>query len=163
MRFREIQLDQVDDLSAAILWIHVLSGAIWIGACACLAIAVSAIRAGSEEFRDFAVRGVPTLNRINLVAAVVLVIAGAAKLLTLLSSGFAPSAMFVDVLFIKIGLFFAMTMALGASLRAAAMLKLKAAGGAESARAARKVAILSGLIAAMGGAAMLLGLWLVGS
>ncbi|HTY56810.1 MAG TPA: hypothetical protein VMB26_16510 [Candidatus Binataceae bacterium] len=163
MRFRENQTDQVDDLSAAILWIHVLSGAIWIGACVCLAIAVSAIRAGSDEFRDFAARGVPTLNRINLVAAVALAIAGMTKLLTLIASGFRPSAMFIDVLFIKIGLFFAMAMALGASMRAAAMLEVTADDGPKSARAARKVAILSGLIAAMGGAAMLLGLWLVGS
>jgi len=156
---------RADDLRAAVLWIHVLSGAVWIGACACLAIAVSALTADSAEFRDFATRGVPTLNRVNVAAAVTLVVTGTARLLILvMAGGFVPSAMFIDVLLMKVALFAAMAIALGASLRAAAMLNKESASGAGSAESsARRVAVLSGLTAGLGGAAMLLGLWLVGS
>jgi len=165
MLFKANQPEGIDDLRAAVLWIHVLSGAVWIGACACLAIAVSALAAGSGEFRDFATRGVPTLNRVNVAAAVTLVITGAARLLILvMAGGFVPSTMFIDVLLMKVALFAAMAIALGGSLRAAAMLRAEDGSGAESAIAsARRVAVLSGLTAGLGGAAMLLGLWLIGS
>lgn len=163
MRFKANQPERTDDLRAAVLWIHVLSGAVWIGDCACLAIAVSALTAGSAEFRDFATRGVPTLSRVNVAAAVTLVITGATRLLILMMGGFAPSTMFIDVLLMKVALFAAMAIALGGSLRAAAVLKADGGSGAESTLSARRVAVLSGLTAGLGGAAMLLGLWLVGS
>ena len=164
MLCKQNQPERTDDLRAAVLWIHVLSGAVWIGACACLAIAVSALAAGSDEFRDFATRGVPTLTRVNVAAAVTLVITGAARLLMLaIAGGFVPSTMFIDVLLMKVVLFAAMAIALGGSLRAAATLRAEGGNGAESALSARRVAVLSGLTAGLGGAAMLLGLWLIGS
>jgi hypothetical protein len=135
---------------------------VWIGASACLAIAIPALAAGSEEFREFSRQGVPALNRINVAASIGLVVTGAGKLVSLMVRGFAPSTMFVYVLFMKIGLFMFMTAALAASCRAAATLKAQG-GTSESPASARRVAWLSGLTAAMGGAAMLLGLWLVGS
>lgn len=161
---RQTNLERTGDLRAAVLWIHVLSGAVWIGTCACLAIALSALTAGSDEFRDFAIRGVPTLNRVNVAVAVTLVITGATRLLILvIAGGFVPLTMFIDVLLMKVVLFAAMAIALGASLRAAAVLKAGGGSGAEAALSARRVAVLSGLTAGLGGAAMLLGLWLVGS
>ena len=151
-------------MRAAVLWIHVLSGAVWIGTCACLAIALSALTTGSDEFRDFATRGVPTLNRVNVAVAVTLVITGATRLsILVIAGGFAPSTMFIDVLLMKAALFAAMAIALGGSLRAAAVLKADGGSGPESAISARRVAMLSGLTAGLGGAAMLLGAWLVGS
>jgi len=151
-------------LGAAVLWIHVLSGAVWIGACACMAIAVFALTAGSEEFRDFVNRAVPTLNRLNVAAAATLVVTGTSKLLILtIGGGLVPSTMFIEVLLMKIGLFALMIIALGSSLRASAALRAQHGGGAGAALLARKVALLSGLIAGLGGAAMILGLWLIGS
>ena len=159
------ETEDIDDLSAAVLWVHVLSGAVWIGACACLVIALSAMAAGSGEFRDFVNRAMPLLNRVSVAAGLALVISGAARFLMLKAAGgFAPSAMFIDVLLAKIALFAAMTIAMAASLRASAMLRAEIDSRADSAGATtRRIAVLSGLIAGLGGAAMLLGLWLVGS
>ncbi|MGD0073671.1 MAG: hypothetical protein ABSD31_04960 [Candidatus Binataceae bacterium] len=164
MQLKANQLERTDDLRAAVLWIHVLSGAIGIGACACLAIAVSALTAGSDEFRDFAIRGVPALNRVNVVAAATVVVTGVTRLLIMMvAGGFVPSAMFIDVLLMKVALFAGMAIALAGSIRAAAVLKADGGSGAESAPSARKVAMFSGLAAGLGGAAMMLGAWLVGS
>ncbi len=163
MQIKANQPERTDDLKAAVLWIHVLSGAVGIGACACLAIAVSALTAGSDEFRDFAIRGVPALNRVNVVVAATVAVTGVTRLVMMMAGGFVPSAMFIDVLLMKVALLAGMATALAGSIRAAAVLKADGGSGAESAPSARKVAMFSGLAAGLGGAAMMLGAWLVGS
>jgi uncharacterized membrane protein len=155
----------MDDLGAALLWIHVLSGAVWIGACACVAIAGSALAAGSDEFRDFVTRALPRLNRFNAAAAMMLVATGTARFIVLaMVDGFAPSTTFIQVLAMKVGLFAAMALGLASAWRAEAALRGASANVAESVAAPmRRLIAVSGLTALLGAAAMVLGLWLVGS
>jgi len=155
----------MDDLGAALLWIHVLSGAVWIGACACVAIAGSALAVGSAEFRDFVTRALPGLNRVSAISAVTLVFTGTARLVAMMTTGgFTPSAAFIEVLLIKVALFAAMMVGIAGSWRAEAALKSVSADSEESAAAPmRRLIAVSGLTALMGATAMILGLWLVGS
>ncbi len=155
----------MDDLGAAFLWIHVLSGAVWIGACACVAIAGSALAIGSDEFRDFVTRALPGLNRVSAISAAMLVVTGSARLVAMMTTGgFAPSTAFIEVLLIKVALFAAMVLGIAGSWREEAKLKSGSADSAESAAApTRRLIALSGLTALLGATAMILGLWLVGS
>lgn len=152
-------------MGASFLWIHVLSGAVWIGACACVAIAGSALAIGSDEFRDFVSRALPGLNRICAISAAMLVVTGTARLVAMMTTGgFTPSAAFIEVLLIKVALFAAMVLGIAGSWRAEAALKSVSADSEESAAAPiRRLITVSGLTALLGATAMVLGLWLVGS
>ncbi len=151
-------------MRAALLWTHILSGVIWIAACACLALASGALATEGDEFRDFAVRVVPRLNRLNLVAAIVLGVTGALNLAQLGTSGFAFSSAFVRLLEMKLALFIAMALMLAASWRSETAMRATQAGGAGTRSAAmRRVALLSALTALAGGAALVMALWLAGS
>lgn len=168
-------------MSGALTWIHVLAGVVWIGTCACLALAAAVLTAGSDEFGDFALGGVPKLIALNAVAAALLLAAGLAKLGAIgVGRRFHFSSLFLEVLAIKAALFAAMVAALAASWRASR--RLAAACGrpppsrapappaeratTDSAAAAaemNRAALLSILTLAMGAAALMLGLWLAAS
>jgi hypothetical protein len=153
-------------IRTTVLWIHALAGGGWIAACACFAIAGLAIAAGSEEQRAFAMRAAPAIDRFNLVAAAVLLITGTVNFtLAGLARGFRFSAQFKIILSIKVMLFVAMAIALGRSLRIAAAMRAAAAREDAGAvpRAMNRMVRAHGAIVAMGSAALLLGLWLLGS
>src|SRR5208282_6405061 len=106
-------------LVTVMLWIHALSGAIWAGTCACFVMAGAAYASSPEQWRDFAMRTAPKLDRLNLAAAAVLVLSG---IVNFLIAGkmrdFAFSETFMVVLVTKIELFVAMAAALWVSWRA---------------------------------------------
>lgn len=168
-------------MSGALVWIHVLAGVIWIGACACLALAAAVLTAGSDEFSDFALSGVPRLIGLNATAAALLLAAGVAKLGVIgVARRFHFSSLFLEVLSVKAALFAAMVAALAGSWRARRRLAAacgRPAPGRASARPAgratadpaaaaaemNRITLLSIITAAMGAAALTLGLWLAGS
>ncbi len=153
-------------MATAILWTHAAAGAIWIGACACFAIAGLALGAGSAEQRNFVANAAPKIDLLGLVAAVVLLATGAISLIAAgVVRGFAFSTTFIAVLAIKIALFIVMlavltwSMRVGAAVRAAiARESIDAVLGAMT-----RMVKAHGAIVAMGGIALILGTWLMGS
>ena len=135
-----------------------MSGVTWTGSCAAFALAGSALALGSDEWREFALKVAPRIDRLNLTAAAILLLTGALNLAIVSAArNYSLSATFVTVLSAKIGLFLAMTVALTASWRAETRIRSGDASG--MAWAIR----LSGLTAVAGGVALGLGLWLTGS
>ena len=140
-------------LRGALLWIHALSGAAWIAACGCVVIAGLALETGSDEQRNFALKVVPRINGLIAGAAGLLLATGVANFALLgAARGFQFSTQFAVVLAAKVVLFIGMAMTLGAVLRA------RTAADAMSRRIR-----YHGAIAVMGGLALLLGLWLMGT
>jgi putative copper export protein len=152
--------------SSAILWTHAAAGAIWVGACACFVIAGMALATWSIEQRNFAETAAPKIDLLGLVAAALLLVTGLINLTTAgVSRGFVFSTAFITVLAIKIALFIVMivvmtwSMRIGAAIRAVvARERTDAVPGAMSRMVAAHVAIV-----AMGGVALILGTWLMGS
>src|SRR5579863_9298787 len=111
--------------TTTILWIHAGAGAVWVGACACFAIAGLALTPGSVEQRNFAAGAAPKIDRLALLAAGVLFATG---LINLYIAGlwrlYPFTAGFITVLAIKVGLFIAMvsvmhwTMRIGVAIKA---------------------------------------------
>lgn len=153
-------------LETAIGWTHAVAGAIWIGACACFAIAGLALGAGSAEQRNFVANSAPKIDVLGLIAAAVLLATGLISLTVAgVMRGFAFSTTFMTVLAIKIALFIVMiavmmwSMRVGAAVRAViARERIDAAAGAMTRMVKAHAAIV-----AMGGIALILGMWLVGS
>jgi putative copper export protein len=154
-------------LASAVLWLHVISGAVWVGACACFVLAASALSVGSDEWQEFALKAVPGLDRLNFAAASILVATGILNLLFAgAARGFYFSSMFLGVLAAKIALLIVMVFALAASFRAETQLRDAVARGDRNpgaASAIRRYTIASGLTVAAGILALGLGLWLAGS
>jgi hypothetical protein len=150
--------DDLMTLRTVLLWIHALSGIIWTGACASFVLAGSALAAGSEEWRDFALRVAPRLDRLNLGAAAVLLATGGLNLaIAGAMRNYSFSRAFVGVLGAKAALFAAMAVMLGASWRAEAALRSDLSTGMN------RMLKLCGLTAIAGATALGLGLWLAGS
>jgi len=149
-------------LATVMLWIHALAGAIWTGTCACFVIAGAAYASSPEQWRDFAMRTAPRLDRLNLAAAAVLTLSGIVNFLVAgTMRRFAFSETFMVVLAIKIALLVAMAAALAVSWRAeSAML---AAGASEAAAATNRIARAYGFTVVAGALALGFGLWLMGS
>jgi len=153
-------------LGTAILWTHAAAGAIWIGACACFAIAGLALGAGSAEQRNFVANAAPKIDLLGLVAAVVLLATG---VISLIAAGvvrdFAFSTTFITVLAIKIALFIVMLAVMTWSMRAGAAVRAAIAreGSDTVAGAMSRMVKSHAAIVAMGGIALILGTWLMGS
>jgi putative copper export protein len=153
-------------LSSAILWTHAAAGAIWVGACACFVIAGLALSAGSIEQRNFVENAAPKIDLLGLFAAIVLLITGFINLMTAgVARHFVFSTAFMSVLVIKIGLFILMivlmtwSMRIGAAIRAViGRERVDAVPGAMTRMTRAHLAIV-----AMGGIALILGTWLMGS
>ena len=144
-------------LTSAVLWIHVLSGALWVGTCMTFILAASAASTNGEQI-ELAARTVPRLNRLNQIAAALVPLTG---LLNLFFVGSAidfhfPRA-FTAVLGAKVILFFLMCLALFASSPIASALGRGESGGLS------RLMRLYGAIALCGTVALGLGLWLAGS
>ncbi len=149
-----------------ILWIHAAAGAIWVGACACFVIAGLALSAGSDEQKNFASNAAPKIDLLGLIAAAVLLGTG---MINLITAGtvrrFVFSTAFTTVLAIKVALFIIMIAVMTWSMRVGAVIRaviargrVDAVPGAMSRMVKAHVAIV-----AMGGIALILGTWLMGS
>jgi hypothetical protein len=153
-------------LRTTILWIHAISGAAWVAACGCFVIAGLALETGSEEQRSFVARVAPKIDRMMIAAAALVLVTGAVNLvLAGVARRFHFSAAFAIVLGIKIVLFIVMTLALGATLRTDGAIDALIERGRSDAvpGALARMVRYHGAIAAMGGVALLLGLWLMGT
>lgn len=157
-------------IRSIVLWVHVLCGAIWVGTSATFLLALSAMTAESAEWRDFALRAVPPINRINAVAALIVPMTGAGNLFSvamLRRSPFPP--VFVGIVAIKVVLFFIMGVMLAAAFAAERTMRESFAGQRrdhnfdDGVGALRRLVRLYGTIAAFGVVALVLGLWLAGT
>jgi hypothetical protein len=152
-------------IRSVVLWIHVLCGVVWVGTCASFLLAISALTAESAEWREFALRTAPRINRINIVPALVVPMTGAGNLFSaaiMRKTPFPPA--FVGIVAIKVVLFFIMGVMLAAAF--AAERKMRESfneGGGEGVAALRRLVRLYGTIAAVGTVALGLGLWLAGT
>jgi hypothetical protein len=157
-------------IRSVVLWVHVLCGLIWVGTSASFLLAISAMTAESAEWRDFAVRAVPPINRINVVAALIIPMTGAGNLFSaalMRRTPFPPA--FVGILEIKVVLFFIMGVMLAAAFAAERTMRESFAGErldrnfGDGVAALRRLVRLYGTIAAFGVVALVLGLWLAGT
>jgi hypothetical protein len=149
-----------------ILWTHAAAGAIWVGACACFVIAGLALSAGSADQRNFATNATPKIDLLGLVAAIVLLVTGFINLMTAgVARRFVFSTAFMTVLAIKIGLFIVMIMVMTWSMRIGAVIKAVVARERTDAVPGAMTRMVRAHIAivAMGGIALILGTWLMGS
>jgi hypothetical protein len=145
-----------------ILWIHALAGAGWTAAAGAFVIAEAAMNPEDGERRSFARRAAPLINRLGAAAVVVLVVTGVVNLILASAVRAHPfSRGFITVLAIKAGILVAMCLVLFAAFRTEGELNAPVARDAE--RASMRLMALNGAIVAMGGAALVLGLWLLGS
>jgi hypothetical protein len=151
---------------SAILWTHAAAGAIWVGACACFVIAGLALAAGSVEQRNFVANAAPKIDLLGLVAAGVLLATGMINLMTAgISRRFAFSTAFMTVLAIKIALFIFMIVVMTWAMRIGAVIRAVVARGRSDAvpGAMSRMVKAHVAIVAMGGLALILGTWLMGS
>jgi uncharacterized membrane protein len=157
-------------IRSVVLWMHVLCGVVWVGTSASFLLAISAMTAESAEWRDFALRAAPRINRINVVAALILPMTGAGNLFSaalMRRSPFPPA--FVGIVAIKVVLFFVMGVMLAAAFAAERTMRESFAGAPSDdvsdhgTAALRRLVRLYGTIAALGVVALVLGLWLAGT
>jgi putative copper export protein len=151
---------------SAILWTHAAAGAIWVGACACFVIAGLALASGSVEQRNFVANAAPKIDLLGLVAAAVLLVTGMINLTTAgISRRFAFSTAFMTVLAIKIALFIVMIVVMTWAMRIGAVIRAVAARGRSDAVPGAMTRMVKAHVAivAMGGLALILGTWLMGS
>jgi hypothetical protein len=131
---------------------------LWTGTCASFVLAGSALAADGDGWRDFGLRVAPKLDRLNFVAAAILLATGVANLAIVgASRDYDFSRTFLAVLGLKSGLFVAMALMLAATWRAERSIPSRGANGI------RRMLRLSGLTVAAGSLALALGIWLVGS
>ena len=149
-----------------ILWTHAAAGAIWVGACACFVIAGLALATGSVEQRNFVANAAPKIDMLGLVGAIVLLITGFINLMTAgVARRFVFSTAFMTVLAIKIALFIVMIVVMTWSMRIGAVIRSVVPRGRTDAVPGAMTRMTRAHIAivAMGGLALILGTWLMGS
>jgi hypothetical protein len=129
-------------------------------------IAGFALSTESVEQRNFATNAAPKIDVLGLVAAVVLLITGFINLMTAgVARRFAFSTAFMTVLAIKIALFIIMIMVMTWSMRIGAVIRAVVTRGRTDAIPGAMTRMVRAHIAivAMGGIALILGTWLMGS
>jgi putative copper export protein len=151
-------------VASIVLTIHVLCGVLWVGACASFVLAASALNRESGEWREFALKVAPRINRINLVLACAIPLTGLGNLYFAgRARGFHFRAQFSELLSAKVMLFVAMALALTAAWSAEAVMNRDQKTGSVDIRASRRLVRLYGITVAMGTVALALGLWLSGT
>lgn len=144
-------------LRTIFLWIHVVCGALWVAVSLSFMLAAGA--STETERAGFTARVAPVLNRVNLAALAILPLSGIANLVFVARERhYRLPAAFVEVLGAKVLLLCGMAAALAIAWGTAARLGEDASGAGE-----RRLLRLYGAMAAMGAAALMLGLWLAGS
>jgi hypothetical protein len=154
-------------IRAVILWIHVLCGVVWVGACATFLLAVAALAGEHKESNAFAVKIAPQVNRLCLPLAVAIPVTGIGNLwFAAQARGQALPAEFVGIVAAKVGLLAAMLVALSSAWSATPRLHGQACTAPfepQSDFYVRRIIALHGLMAGMGVMALGLGLWLSGT
>lgn len=154
-------------LRAVILWVHVLCGVIWVGACATFVIAAAGLAGEPNESYAFALRVAPRINRLCAPLAIAVPITGIGNLLFAAQArGLVLPAEFIGIVTAKVGLLAIMALALLGAGRASEILQEQSARGAPVSRCEthiRRLRILYGLIVGAGIVALGLGLWLSGT
>lgn len=152
-------------IRSVVLWVHVLCGVMWVGTCASFLLAASAMTAESDEWREFALRTAPRINRINVVPALLVPLTGAGNLFSAALMRRTPfPAAFIGIVAVKVVLFFFMGVILAASFAAErSMREAFAENTGGGAAAVRRLVRLYGMIATLGTVALGLGLWLAGT
>ena len=149
-------------LSGVVLWLHVLGGLGWVGASAVSAFAIAAL-GGPVERRDFVRRAAPTLNRICLGCAAVVPLTGIANLAFAAAHRNGPlPPEFLHIVAVKLAIFALMALMLWRAITCVATIGGEPQPAADSSDPAGHIVRLYGLMAAAGGCALLLGLWLAG-
>jgi putative copper export protein len=150
-----------------ILWLHVLCGVIWVGACATFIVAAAAVLAESNESHAFAVRVAPQINRLCVPLAIAIPATGIGNLFFVAQArGADLPAEFIAIIAAKVGLLVIMAMALFGAWRAAPSLERQPRQGSIEPRREvniRRIIAFYGLIVGAGIAALGLGLWLAGT
>jgi hypothetical protein len=129
-------------------------------------IAGLALATGSVEQRNFVAKAAPKIDVLGLVAAIVLLITGFINLMTAgVARRFVFSTAFMTVLAIKIALFIVMIVVMTWSMRIGAVIRAVIARGRNDAvpGAMSRMTRAHIAIVAMGGIALMLGTWLMGS
>jgi hypothetical protein len=127
-------------------------------------LAASALNRESGEWRDFALKVAPRINRINLVMASAIPLTGLGNLYFAgRAHGFNFTPQFIGVLSAKVVLFLAMAAALTAAWTAEAAMRSPGTAGSLEVRGSGRLVGLYGITAAMGTIALALGLWLSGT
>jgi putative copper export protein len=152
-------------IRAVTLWIHVLSGVVWVGACASFLIAAAALGGEPDESRTFASRVAPRINRLCLPLAISIPITGIANLLFVEKArGPALPAEFLGIIAVKVTLLCIMAISLWVAWRAEAINRNGGlAADSTSGANLRELMTSYGLIVGLGAMALGLGLWLSGS
>jgi hypothetical protein len=154
-------------IRAVILWIHVLCGVVWIGACATFVLAATALAGEPGEAYAFAVRAAPQINRLCVPMAIAIPITGMGNLFfAVRTRGVALPAEFLGIVAAKVVLLAVMTLGLFGAWRAALRLHEQSqTGESESHHESdvRRMTALYGLIVVAGIVALGLGLWLSGT
>ncbi|MBV8055076.1 MAG: hypothetical protein JO071_07535 [Deltaproteobacteria bacterium] len=154
-------------IRAVILWVHVLCGVVWVGACATFILAAAALAGEPNESYAFALRSAPRINRLCAPMAIAIPITGIGNLwfATQAHSSVLP-AEFLGILAAKVGLLAVMALGLLGARRATAIHNRQTALGVTESRCevnVRRIVALYGLIVGAGIAALGLGLWLSGT
>ena len=145
----------------ACLWLHVAAGSWWILTSVTIAVAGAVVSPQSAEGREFGLRLVPKLNRVNAGAAAILLTTGIVNIVGAARERHNFSPAFTRTLAVKAGLYVVMLAALIASMRAERELRGEDQGASNAAGAMRLVAC-SAVTALAGAGAMMLGVWLAG-
>lgn len=153
-------------LTQVVLWIHVLCGVAWVGACASFVLAATALSGEPGELREFTLRTAPRINRICLPLACAMPLTGTCNLIfAARARGLVLPREFIGILIAKIVLYIAMALLLWAAWQSEGALRARAddAGDASNTGAIRKLVKLYGLSVGAGAFALGLGLWLSGT
>ncbi|HTT75337.1 MAG TPA: hypothetical protein VMF50_05080 [Candidatus Binataceae bacterium] len=150
--------------ASIVLTIHVLCGVLWVGTCASFVLAASALNRESDEWRDFALKVAPRINRLNLLFAISIPLTGLGNLYFAgRARGFNFPPQFIGILSAKIVLLLGMAAALMAAWAAESSMRHEGPAGNIVLRASRRLVRLYGITVAMGTVALALGLWLSGT
>ena len=151
-------------VASIVLTIHVLCGVLWVGSCASFVLAASALNRESGEWREFALKVAPRINRINLLLACAIPLTGLGNLYFAgRARGFRFPAQFSELLSAKVVLFIAMALALTAAWSAEGAMSRDQKAGSIDVSASRRLVRLYGITVALGTIALALGLWLSGT
>jgi hypothetical protein len=151
-------------IKTVILWVHVLSGVLWVGTCAAFMLAT--VASEPNEATTFALKTTPRINRLCLPLAIVILLTGIGNLFfTVRVRGSSLPGEFIGIVAAKIGLLAVMASALFVAWRAVPRLEQTPLTQAPSVPKTNVRAIVAcyGLIVAAGIAALALGLWLSGT
>ncbi len=140
-----------------ILWIHVLCGSGWIGACLIFVLASMALGDQPEDLREFLARVTPRTNRIGIICALAVPITGMANFAFVAAKHrYHLSTAFDALVAGKIFLLAVIVLML---------MRIARIGGwhtREPQSESRRLALAYGVIAGCGSVALILGLWLSG-